>query len=69
MKQERADSFRAASTPTQMPADRLERGRVLRFVRELWPLAVLGLGLLATVAWGALLDWLLYRAVLLLGVG
>jgi hypothetical protein len=36
-------------------------------IRELWPVVVVGLGLLATVAWIALLGWLLYRAVLMLG--
>jgi hypothetical protein len=32
----------------------------------IWPLFVVGLGLLATVVWTALLGWVVYRAVLML---
>jgi len=35
-------------------------------IRRIWPLFAVGLGLLATVAWMALLGWVLYRAVLML---
>jgi hypothetical protein len=37
-------------------------------IRQIWPIIIVGLGLLATVAWIALLGWLLYRAVLMLGL-
>jgi flagellar biogenesis protein FliO len=40
-------------------------GRGLRFFREAWAITMVGLGLLAAVAWIVLLGWLLYRAVLL----
>ena len=36
-------------------------------VRELCAMVFVGLGLLATLAWIAVLGWLLYRAVLMLG--
>jgi len=32
--------------------------------RQIWPLFVVGFGLLVTVAWTALLGWLLFEAVL-----
>lgn len=35
-----------------------------RGVRRVWPLCIAGLGLLATLAWIALLGWLLCRAFL-----
>ena len=35
-------------------------------IRQIWPLFVVGLGLLATIAWTALLGWLLFRAALIL---
>jgi len=35
-------------------------------IRRIWPVCVVGFGLVATVAWMALLGWVLYRAVLLL---
>ena len=35
-------------------------------IRQIWPLYVVGLGLVATCAWMALLGWMLYRAVLVL---
>jgi hypothetical protein len=35
-------------------------------IRRIWPVCVVGFGLVATVAWMALLGWALYRAVLLL---
>lgn len=38
-------------------------------IRQIWSVFIVGLGLLATVAWIALLGWLLYRAVLMLGLG
>ena len=33
-------------------------------IRRIWAVFVVGLGLLATMAWIALLGWLLFRAVL-----
>jgi len=38
-------------------------------LRETAAIAFVGVGLLATLAWIALLGWLLYRAVFVLGVG
>jgi hypothetical protein len=35
-------------------------------IRRIWPYFVVGLGLVATVAWMGLLSWALYRAVLVL---
>lgn len=36
-------------------------------VGQIWPMVVVGLGLLATIAWTALLGWLLYQVVPSLG--
>jgi len=47
------------------PAATSQRSRV-DSIRRIWPLFVVGLGLLATVTWMALLSWLLYRLVTLL---
>jgi hypothetical protein len=35
-------------------------------MRRIWPYLVVGLGLVATVAWMIVLSWALYRAVLVL---
>ena len=35
-------------------------------IRQIWPLFVVGLGLIATLAWMTLLGWLVYRAMRLL---
>jgi hypothetical protein len=43
--------------PQQLMAER---------IRQIWSYFVVGLGLIATVAWMALLGWMLYRAVLML---
>jgi len=65
MKLDRAKAF-WASTPTAQTGE--QERRTARFVSGfLWPAFALGLGLLATVAWIAVLGWLMYRAVQLLG--
>jgi len=48
-----------------LPASQQQPSGIER-IRQIWPLFVVGFGLLATVAWMALLGWLLYRAALLL---
>ena len=35
-------------------------------IRQIWPLFVVGLGLIGTLAWMTLLGWLVFRAVRLL---
>lgn len=45
-----------------------QKSRAVRFGLEiLWPACAVVVGLLATLAWIALLGWGLYRAVLMLG--
>ena len=67
MKLDRGKAF-WGSTPTEQTVK--QKGRAARFVRGfVWPVCVLSLGLLATLAWIALLGWLLYRAALAFGVG
>src|SRR5262249_5091659 len=49
-----------------------KNGRVLRFFREARSIimhGILGIGILTTAAWVALLGWLLYRVVLIIGIG
>lgn len=56
----RADAQLIDARPRPLSAARL---------RETAAIAFVGVGLLATLAWIALLGWLLYRAVFVLGVG
>jgi len=35
-------------------------------IRQIWLLSVIGLGLLATLAWSALLGWLMYQLLIVL---
>ena len=37
-------------------------------LREVWPVFLVGLGLVSTIAWTTLLGWLVYRAVLVLHI-
>jgi DNA integrity scanning protein DisA with diadenylate cyclase activity len=43
-----------------------QRISVAERIRRIWAYFVVGLGLAGTVAWTALLGWMLYQAVLLL---
>jgi hypothetical protein len=55
----------ASDAPAHAPASQQQTSATER-VRQIWPVFVLGLGLLSAVAWMTLLGWLLYRAVLML---
>ena len=58
--------IRATPDPARhLPASQQQPSATKR-IRQIGPLFVIGLGLLATIAWTALLGWLLYRAVLML---
>jgi hypothetical protein len=59
-----------ASTPVEDDAvDKPQQVRPIGLVRRVLPAFVLGLGLVATLAWIGLLGWLLYRAVKFLALG
>jgi ABC-type phosphate transport system permease subunit len=65
MKLDRAKAF-WASKPLEQAVN--QKSRAVRFGLEiLWPACAVVVGLLATLAWIALLGWGLYRAVLMLG--
>lgn len=55
----------APDAARHVPASQQQTSATKR-IRRVWPLFVVGVGVLATLAWMALLGWLLYRAVLVL---
>ena len=55
----------APDTARYVPGSQHQTSATQR-IRQIWPLFVVGLGLLATIAWTALLGWLLYRATFVL---
>lgn len=56
------DGFGAPRHPPALREQRSMKGRL----REIWSRFVVGLGLLATLAWIALLGWLVYHTILVL---
>jgi len=49
-----------------VPVTQQQQKLMAERIRQIWSYFVVGLGLIATVAWMALLGWMLYRAVLML---
>ncbi len=52
-------SLNSAAVPTATQPSATDR------IRNIWPVFVVGLGLLASAAWTAFLSWLLYHTVLM----
>lgn len=55
-----------AGTGAERTLGHISRSRFPERIRRIWALLVVALGLFATMAWIALLAWLVYRALLAL---